>query len=109
MNGYGLDFWSLERIQSETGLSNGEMKQRNLHLSKVEKEILAAVPLDGPLKCAKQKKAARLYYEFKRAVPASLILAWMGRVNNFDDWMEKIREGADTFQSLNTHFLSLEV
>lgn len=109
MNGYGLDFWTLERIQRESGLPNGEMKQRNLHLSKVEKEILAAVPLDGPMKYAKQVKAARLCREFKRAVPASLILAWMGCVNNFDDWMEKIREGADSFQSLKAHFLSLEV
>lgn len=108
MNGYGLEFWELERIQKETGFSDEEMRQRNLALSKAEKEILMDVPVDGPPKYADKVKATNLHYEVNRIVPASLILQ-VQDASGFREWMCNMCSGVGRYRALAAHFSGLQI
>lgn len=108
MNGYGLEFWDLERIQEETEFSDDEMRRRNLALSTMEREILMDVPADGPPKYANKVKATNLHYGLNRGIPASLILQVQDS-NGFGQWMKNIRNGLGRYRALKTHFVGLEI
>lgn len=108
MNGYGLEFWDLEYIQQETGFSDDEMRRRNLALSKMEKDILMEVPVDGPPKYADKVKATSLHYEVNRTVPASLIIKVQDSPG-FDKWMRHICKGPGRYRVLKAHFVTLEI
>lgn len=108
MNGYGVEFWDLERIQEQTGFSDDEMRRRNLALSKMEKEILIEVPVDGPPKYADKVKATNLHYEVNRSIPASLLIQTQ-ESNGFAQWMDNIRKGVGRYRALSAHFIGLEI
>lgn len=108
MNGYGLDVWMLKRIQTDTKLSNEEMRRRNLALSRLEKEILIDVPIDGPCKHAVKVKATATHHRINRALPASLILKTQDSTG-FPEWINKIHEADGRYKAVMMHFMSLEI
>lgn len=108
MNGYGLDVWMLKRIQTDTGLSNEEMRRRNLSLSMLEKEILIDVPIDGPCKHADRVKATTTHHRINRALPASLILKTQDSAG-FSEWISEIHEADGRYKAVKMHFMGLEI
>lgn len=108
MNGYGLDFWMLKRIQADTGLPNEEIRRRNLALSVLEREILIDVPIDGPCKHADVVKATTTHHRVNRALPASLILKTQ-ESTGFSEWISKIHEADGRYKAVKMHLMSLEI
>lgn len=108
MNGYGLNCWTLSRIQKDTGFSKEEMRLRNLALSRMEKEILMDVPVDGPPKHADRVTATFWHHKANRSVPASLILQAQGS-DGFGDWIGNLCKGVGRFAAAKAYFVSLEV
>ncbi|SPO05624.1 uncharacterized protein DNG_08311 [Cephalotrichum gorgonifer] len=107
MNGYGLDFWILERIQRESGLSDEEMRRKNLLLSRVEREMLVSVPLDGPPQHADVVEAANAHRILNRLLPASLILKVQG-ASGFSKWLNSMSNEDARYNALANHFLALD-
>ena len=108
MNGYGLGFWTLERIQKETGISNGELRQRNLALAKVERDILMDVPADGPPKHSDKVRATEMHHRVNRAVPASLVIKVQDS-SGFRHWIDDIGKGVGRYEAVKAHFIGLEI
>lgn len=108
MNGYGLDCWTLAGIQKDTGLPKEEMRRRNLALSKMEREILVDVPVDGPPKHADKVSATFWHHKANRGVPASLILQVQGSCG-FSEWMGHLCRGEGRYAATKAYFAGLEV
>ena len=109
MNGFGLEFYTLKRIKKDKGLSDEEMRRRNLALSRLEKDILMDVPVDGPPKHADKVKATNWHHRTNRNVPASLILTAQDS-DGFDEWMGHLRKGpAGRYQATMAYFVSLKI